>query len=114
MKILINVCYGGFEFNDDFIKALPFKKEEFENIGVICYLGGEEIEEVDIKFGDFKRNNENIIKAVEDFGIENVSGEYSSIKIIEIPDESTDWTINEYDGTEEVIYVLDGKIKYAC
>ena len=98
MKILVNTCYGGFTFNDDFVKALP----KFEGL-----------DEIDIRYGNFKRNDINIIKSVEDFGIENVSGSYSSIKIVEIPEESTDWTINEYDGTETVIYVLNGKMHYA-
>jgi hypothetical protein len=33
--------------------------------------------------------------------------------VVEIPDNATDWNIEEYDGLETVIYVLDGRICYA-
>jgi hypothetical protein len=33
--------------------------------------------------------------------------------VVEIPDNATDWTIEEYDGLETVIYVLNGRICYA-
>jgi hypothetical protein len=33
--------------------------------------------------------------------------------VVEIPDNATDWNIEEYDGLETVIYVLNGRICYA-
>ena len=36
---------------------------------------------------------------------------YFQLSVHEVPDEATDWEIQEYDGAEEcVIYVLNGKI----
>ena len=32
--------------------------------------------------------------------------------VVEIPDTATDWDIDEYDGLETVIYVLNGRICY--
>ena len=29
-----------------------------------------------------------------------------------IPDNATDWDIEDYDGNETLIYVVDGKIHY--
>ena len=34
------------------------------------------------------------------------------LRVVEIPNNATDWEINEYDGLEEIIYVVDGKIHY--
>ena len=42
--------------------------------------------------------------------VETHPNDCGDLKVIEIPDESTDWDINEYDGLESVVYVVDGKI----
>ena len=34
-------------------------------------------------------------------------------KVVDIPDESTDYLITDYDGIETLYYVLDGKIRVA-
>jgi len=34
----------------------------------------------------------------------------SSLVVVNIPDEATDWKITEYDGMETLHYVIDGKI----
>lgn len=86
MKIVINGCYGGFRVCDWACKELGIK-------------GYEE-----------SRTNESLIDMIERFGSECISGEYSILEVVEIPDEATDWMINEYDGNETVIYVLDGKL----
>jgi hypothetical protein len=41
------------------------------------------------------------------------NNEIGDLVIVEIPDGATDWEIEEYDGLESVIYVLNGKICYA-
>lgn len=35
------------------------------------------------------------------------------LKVVEIPNNTTDWIVNDYDGLETVVYVVDGKIHYA-
>lgn len=45
--------------------------------------------------------------------VENNPDECGDLAIAIVPDEATDWIIREYDGLEEVIYVMDGKIHYA-
>lgn len=37
-------------------------------------------------------------------------GRLEHLIVVEIPDESTDYYIEDYDGVESVIYVVDGKI----
>lgn len=86
MKIAINNGYGGWELSKNFFEKYP----QFE----------EGIVRDDIEF----------IKCLEEFGTKKASSEYSQIKIVEIPDEATDYIINEYDGYESIIYVVNGKI----
>ena len=37
-------------------------------------------------------------------------GGAETLRVIEIPDEATDYMVVNYDGVEGVIYVLDGKL----
>lgn len=45
--------------------------------------------------------------------VEAHSDKCGNLVIVEIPDTATDWDINDQDGWELVIYVVDGKIYYA-
>lgn len=54
----------------------------------------------------FDRTNPELVAVVE-------NNHLGDLAVVEIPDEATDWDINEYDGLETVIYVLNGKIYYA-
>jgi len=88
MKIVLNKCYGGFGLDDEL--AEKYKLDEWS---------------VD-------RTDEKLIELVEKYG-EDAGGSHSELEIVEIPDEATDWEIDEYDGFESVIYVVDGKIYHA-
>ena len=89
MKIVINNCFGGFRLSDDFLDK--YGKE----------------------FRELKRNDPELVAAIEEFGEEESSGYYSKLHIVEIPDDSTDYYVHEYDGAEDVIYVKDGKLHWA-
>lgn len=97
MKIVVNRCYGGFELSE---KAMDVLKEK----------GYEEEELFKFRFGDCLRNTNDLIKIVEELGNE-ANGWGSTLKVIEIPDNNTDWDIIEYDGSEYVIYVQNGQLK---
>lgn len=86
MKVLFNNCYGGFGFSKAFIEVCP-----------------------KIKHRECLRTNPDIIKAIEDFGLDRASNNFSAIAIALVPDEATDWWIDKYDGWESVYYILDGK-----
>ena len=45
--------------------------------------------------------------------VEEHPAECGDLVVVEIPDTATDWQIDEYDGLETVIYVVDGKIHRA-
>lgn len=87
MKIVVNRCFGGFGLSEEANKYMADKWND-----------------------DDDRINSEFISLVEEWGSKRVSSPYAKLKIIEIPDESTDWLMEEDDGFEEIFYVLDGKI----
>jgi hypothetical protein len=94
MKVVINGCYGGF--------GLSKEAYEFLNIGYRESTGFCHPDNFDIRVDskDF-RSSENLIKCVESLG-EKANGRCASLEIIEIPDDVTDWYIDEYDGMETI------------
>lgn len=84
MKFAINACYGGY--------GLVPKYEEYESM---------------------ERNDPRLIAIIEEVGATAISDDYANIVIVSIPDEATDWELDEYDGFESLRYVLNGKIHYA-
>ena len=42
--------------------------------------------------------------------VEGHPDDCGDLEVVEIPDESTDYLIDEYDGAETVFYVVGGKI----
>lgn len=80
MKVVINRCWGGFDLSD---KAVAMFKA----------LGGE-------KLHCCERDNPILVKVVETLG-EEANTEYSSLKIVEIPDD-VDYYIDDYDGMETI------------
>lgn len=86
MKFVLNKCYGGFGLSD-------WAEEQ---------MGCSEPYRDDPKF----------ITLVTNHG-KKVSGKYAALVVVEIPDDSTDYEIDEYDGFESITYVVDGKIYHA-
>lgn len=92
MKIAINRCFGGFGLSDEacaLLKCAPYTYD-----------------------ADIMRNDFNLISVIEQLG-DKANGCLSKIEIVKIPDEATDYEINEYDGMETVTYVLNGKLYHA-
>ena len=87
MKIIINRCFGGFCINEVSLKELGIK----ETVNM--------------------RVNPELIKAIESG--KYVNSCFSKLTIVTIPDEATDFAIEEYDGNESIIYVLNGKLYWA-
>ena len=86
MKFVLNKCYGGFSVS----------KWAAEQLGL------ESVYEVN-------HDNPHLIELVEKFP-DKVSGKSAKLKIVEIPDNCTDYELDIYDGIESIIYVVDGKI----
>ena len=87
MKIVVNKCYGGFRLSE---KARDL-------------LG------LDSVYDNVDRTDPQLIKVVEELGDE-ASGRSARLRVVHIPDDSTDWEIDEYDGAERVLFVVNGKI----
>lgn len=89
MKLVVNKCHGVFNINSDITK-----KYGLNNINLLdsneCHT------------------NKKLIELIES-GID-CSGNCSRLIVVEIPDEATDYYIEEYDGLESVIYAVDGKV----
>ena len=87
MKVVINTCYGGFSLPDEFCNKY----------GLSQYSG-------------IDRTDPRLVAFVEEHAEQCQHFNYASLQVVEIPDEATDWQINEYDGSESIIAVIDGKI----
>jgi hypothetical protein len=81
MRIVINARYGGYGYR------VPEKYD---------YL---------LYAYEYERNHHKLVEFVE-----NHPDECGDLKICEVPDEATDWMIDERDGNEQVIYVLNGRL----
>ena len=89
MKFVINAEYGGFSISQDMARD----------------LGVEDVYDSSLVL----RRNPRLIEAVLD-DTAYASGRHAELRVVEIPDDATDFRIEEYDGYENVIYVKDGKI----
>jgi hypothetical protein len=107
MKIVINSEHGGFGLSDAaFERYLELKGIDFARVSgrfeSADYYEAGHIDEDDyyLSYYDIKRDDPLLIQVVEEMGDE-ANGNYSSLKIVEIPDD-VEWYIGEYDGIESV------------
>lgn len=86
MKIVLNKAYSGFCLPDEYANDTDTDRfdESFE-----------------------VRTDPDLVKYVTTHPLE------SDLKVVEFPDKATDYDINEYDGYETLIYVVNGKLHYA-
>lgn len=89
MKVVINCCFGGYGFSRDFLDKYGWE------------------------IGSLKRNDPKLVAAIEELGEAKSSGSFSKLCIVEIPDDCTDYYIEEHDGAENIIYVKNGKLHWA-
>lgn len=85
MKIVINGDFGGFGFG---------VAEQFEDW---------------VREFEDDRSNAELVAFVEAH-----PNECGDLVVAVIPDNATDWEIDEYDGNESVTYVVNGKIYHEC
>lgn len=86
MKVVINTSWGGFKLPEEVAEKLGC-----DHWG---WNGGEVI----------SRSDERLVEALSNYPYR------TTLEIVEIPENATDWRIEEYDGMENVIAVIDGKI----
>ena len=78
MEIVINKCYGGFGLSNFGKELLNIRDEN-----------------------SLSRTNLELIHQIEEYGSDVISGDYSQLKVIEIPD-GIDYEILDHDGLESV------------
>lgn len=86
MKVLINNCYGGFGFSQDFVEHIrQFPGYEHTNSA----------------YYDLSRDNQFVVEEAIKYGLDKASGGYSQLVVEEIPD-GCNYIIGEYDGHEHI------------
>lgn len=86
MKIILNTDYRGFMVPDEICKLLHC--DEFDNSMSI-------------------RTNPTFIQWIKQ---KKENGEKTDFEIVEIPDNASDYLIEDFDGEEGIYFVVDGKI----
>ena len=94
MKVVINVCFGGFSVSEaaaEFMAARGnvIAKGDLQRAAFYGWLYGVE------------RNDPDLVAAVETLGSESASGMCAELKVVDIPD-GIEYEIAEYDGNERV------------
>ncbi len=114
MKVVINVCFGGFSLSDEAMelylnkKGIKFVKSSPDKYSTVYankpYVNGfEEFIDPDIEFYYSRvidRNDPILIEVVQEMG-KKANGAHADLKIVDIPDD-VDWEIHDYDGNETV------------
>ena len=87
MKVVLNICYGGFSLPEEFCKKYNLAW-----------------------YSDIKRTDPRLITFVEENPELCQHFNFASLTVVEIPENVTDWQIHDYDGMESIIAVINGKI----
>ena len=101
MKIVYNACFGGFGINPEF----------FDIYGIDSMYGIDRDDFWKLERSRDVRTDPRLVEYVEAHPKEEDRHGCSLLKVVDIPDNATDWFITEYDGVETVYYVVDGKIR---
>ena len=59
--------------------------------------------------GNLNEITPRLVDLIETEGADSVS-DRSDLKVVEIPDDATDWELKEFDGMEQIIAVVNGKL----
>lgn len=98
MKIVINVGVGIFSLNSELLKIL------YENnIKGIYKLDNKDFYWID--HSEFRRDDQKAINLIEQFGVEQASGDFCVVEIVSIPDDIKRWDLVICEeGYENIVY----------
>ena len=88
MEIVLNRTFGCYSLT-------TMAKEEMKKLGIGA-----------------NRTDPNFIQFVKDKGSDYCCDGYGKLEIFELPDGVTDYAVDDCDGFESIVYVLDGKLHY--
>ena len=110
MKVVINVCNGGFGLSDSAFekfldrKGVAWEKQHRGDYGWHEYYHaghlGDNEHYLYSRTMTEDRSDLDLLSVVEEMG-DLANGEYSELKVVEIPDD-VEWEVEEYDGLEWV------------
>jgi hypothetical protein len=110
MKVVINQDFGGFGLSNLAFekllqrKGIAFEKSKSSEFGMSHYFRAGHLNEDDFYLSEYdfyeSRNDADLIAVVEELKT-LANSQFSSLKIIEIPDD-IEWEVHEYDGREHV------------
>ncbi len=92
MTFILNKCYGGWSISKEV--------KEMLNLDTVYPTMSKKLET-------------DLTALINKYGSKFCSGKHAKLKVVEIPDNCTDYEINDYDGIETITYVVDGKIYHA-
>ena len=95
MKMVINANYGGYSIPDEFLEEYGIGELDYDMYEL----------RTDPRFIEWVERERAAAENDDDKWDEGFD-----LAVVEIPDEATDYEIDEYDGYESVIAVVDGKI----
>ena len=95
MKIVVNTVCGGFELPEELEAPLSNKGYNLDDWDLNLRMDSILVRWVE--------------KHADEHGYAKVNN-YCTLYVIDIPDEATDWMLNQIEGAEYVTYVVDGKL----
>ena len=106
MKVVYNPPFGGFEWPQEIADAFHVgifdcSRENRTNSEIIAVL-----EEILKPFLELEEESNNFYRSW------NTPGD-PELRILEIPDDCSDWMVTEYDGAETIYFVNEGKLYVA-
>ena len=112
-KIILNKCYGGYGINTqaelELLRRAGFKTKVTTNKwgdkDIYINIDGEWKNVYDVEEAQnlFDRTSPLLIKLIEEWGSDKVSDTFANLVVEEV-DKSREFIIDEYDGTEAIIY----------
>jgi hypothetical protein len=105
-KIVINTDFGGFGLSDEAIELYGQLAQlnlvsEIDKYGFRNYYCNSISGDNYFSYYDIKRDDQHLVQVVQQLG-DAACGDYSTLKVVEIPDDVVVWHICEYDGIEYV------------
>ena len=102
-QVVLNDCYGGFGLSKDAVSMLN-DKYGLDIDSDYGYADNHSFGIIDDNI-DAYRMDKRLIDVVKSLGIDKASGQYASLRIVDVPDDVVDihgWYISDYDGIDSI------------
>jgi hypothetical protein len=105
-KIVINTEFGGFGLSNAAVELYGQLAQlnlvsEVDEYNFRNYYTDSVADDNYFNYYDIERDDQHLVQVVQQLG-EAANSDYSTLKVVEIPDDVVVWHIHEYDGIEYV------------